>query len=362
MNGSQSRSFCVRQGDSLSPMLYILCVETLACKIRSCSEIERSLLPGAKGSQYKVGIYADDTTSLVKSVHSLAALFRVVNVYERGSGAKLNVSKTEAMWLGAWRSRADQPFGLTWVTKMKILGVVFGQNAESDNWWPKLKKLENHLNFWKSRSLSLVGKSLMVNTIGISKLLYLATILPVPKWVISEVNNLIWPFLWGCRMETVSRQSCHQAFLKGGLGIINFKIKADALKLASVVSNCSNADSKSFYLIKYFFGAKLSSIRPEWRFLQENSSPSAQLLTPFYSNCLSVLTSLSKILSCQDWRKFVFTSKKCYNTLLKENSSSSVIHRYWVSFLTIGRVLTWIGIGHLFVMTFVRILKMIYFG
>ena len=326
----------VRQGDSLSPMLYILCVETLACQIRSCSQIEGFLLPGANGSQYKVSIYADDTTSLVKSVYSLTALFRVINVYERGSGAKLNVSKTEAMWLGAWRSCPDQPFGLTWVTKMKILGVVFGQNAESDNWRPKLKKLENHLNFWKSRSLSLVGKSLIVNTIGISKLLYLATILPVPQWVISEVNNLIWPFLWGCRMETVSRQSCHQPFLKGGLGIINFKIKADALKLASVVSNCSNADSKSFYLIKYFFGAKLSPIRPEWRFLRDNSSPSAQLLTPFYSNCLSVLSSLRKILSCQDWRNFAFTSKKCYYTLLKEKSSSPVIHRHWVSFLTIG--------------------------
>ena len=119
-------------------------------------------------------------------------------MYERGSRAKLNVSKTEAMWLGAWRSRADQPFGLTWV------GVVFGQNAESDNWWPKLKKLENDLNFWKSCSLSLVGKSLIVNTIGISKLLYLATILPVPKWVISEVNNLIWPPLPnGDRQQTV---------------------------------------------------------------------------------------------------------------------------------------------------------------
>jgi len=49
----------VRQGESLSPMLYILCVETLACKIRLCSEIEGFLLLGAKGFQYKVGIYAD---------------------------------------------------------------------------------------------------------------------------------------------------------------------------------------------------------------------------------------------------------------------------------------------------------------
>ena len=326
----------VRQGDSLSPMLYILCVECLACKIRSCREIEGFLLPGAKGLQYKVGVYADDTTSLVKSVYSLTALLNVIRIYERGSGARLNVSKTEAMWLGAWRSRTDQPFGLTWVSKIKVLGVVFGHAAESDNWQPKIKKLENHLNLWKSRSLSLVGRSLIVNTLGISKLLYLATILPVPKWVVSEVNNLIWPFLWRCRMETVSRQSCYQPFLKGGLGIFNFKIKADALKLASIISLCSNADSKSFYLIKYFFGAYLSSFRSEWSFLRDNSSPSAESLTPFYSKCLSGLTSLRKILSCQDWRDFVFTAKKCYTILLKEKSSPPVIHRYWVSFLTIG--------------------------
>ena len=64
----------VRQGYSLSPMFHILCVECFACKIRLCPEIEGFLLPGAKGLQYKVGVYADDTTSLVKSAYSLAAL------------------------------------------------------------------------------------------------------------------------------------------------------------------------------------------------------------------------------------------------------------------------------------------------
>ena len=126
------------------------------------------------------------------------------------------------------------------------------------------------------------------------------------------------------------------AFSERGLGIFNFKIKADALKLASIISHCSNTDSKSFYLIKYFFGAYLSSFRSEWSLLRDNSSPSVQSLTPFYSKCLSVLTNLRKILSCQDWRDFVFTTKECYIILLKEKSSSPVIYRYWVSFLTIG--------------------------
>ena len=126
------------------------------------------------------------------------------------------------------------------------------------------------------------------------------------------------------------------AFLKRGLGIVNFKIKADALKLASVISLCSNADSKPFYFIKYFLGPNLSSLRSEWSFLRDNSSPSAQTLTPFYSKCFSNLASLRKIFSCQDWRDFVFTFKNCYTILLREKSSSPVIHRYWVSFLNIG--------------------------
>ena len=52
----------VRQGDSISPMLYILCVKVLAAKVRNTPAIEGFLLPGARGKCFKVGQYADDTT------------------------------------------------------------------------------------------------------------------------------------------------------------------------------------------------------------------------------------------------------------------------------------------------------------
>ena len=326
----------VRQGDSLSPLLYVLCVETLACKIRNNPEIEGFLLPGARGLSYKIGNYADDTTCIVKSYRSLQALFNMINVYERGSGARLNVTKTEAMWLGAWRTRSDQPLGLKWVSKMKILGVVFGQNTELDNWQPKLEKLEKHLNLWKSRSLSLVGRSLIVNVLGLSKLLYLSTVLCIPQWVFSKVNNLIWPFIWGSRIETVSRATCYQPLSKGGLGISNFQIKGNSLKLASVISNLSNSDSKSFYLARYFLGSRLASCRPEWLSLRDNSTPSTQILTPYYDKFLLAFTTLRGILSRKDWCDFEFSSKKCYQVLLKENSTSPILHRFWNPFLPIG--------------------------
>jgi len=132
------------------------------------------LLPSAHGKQAKVQQYADDLTTVLKDFRSLVSLFDLISVYERGSGAKLNRSKTEAMWLGAWKDRSGQPLGLTWVRKTKILGVVFGTiSTEMENWQPKIDKLEKALNLWKSRSLSYVGKCLIVNVLGLSKLLYL---------------------------------------------------------------------------------------------------------------------------------------------------------------------------------------------
>ena len=112
----------VRQGDALSPMLYILCVEVLACKTHATSDIEGFLLPGSGGKQFKVSQYADDTTAFVKDVKSLHSLFKVIHIFEAGSGAKLNYTKTEALWLGAWSDRQDKPLGLSWVRETKILG------------------------------------------------------------------------------------------------------------------------------------------------------------------------------------------------------------------------------------------------
>lgn len=79
----------------------------------------------------------------------------------------------------------DEPLGLTWVKKMKVLGVCFGVvPVEQDNWASKVGKLKRAVNFWKSRSLSLVGKCMVVNVIGLSKFYYLARVLLVPEWVI----------------------------------------------------------------------------------------------------------------------------------------------------------------------------------
>ena len=210
----------MRQGDPLSPLLYVMCGEILACQIHNSPNIQGVLLPGANGKQFRVCQYADDTTCFVKDLFSLAHLFELISIDEKGSGAKLNRSKTEAMWVGAWRECGDEPLGLTWVRKMKIVGVFFGTvPVVANSWQPKLDKLEKSLNLWKARSLSLVGRSLIVNVMGLSKLLYLAKVLIPPEWVFTRVNSLVWPFIWGSKIETVSCATCHLPELLGGLNV-----------------------------------------------------------------------------------------------------------------------------------------------
>ena len=320
----------VRQGDPLSPLLYVLCVEVLASLIRRSPEIEGFLLPGADGLQARARLYADDVFAVLKNLKSLETLLSSIDLYESGTGARLNKSKTEAMWLGAWRSRSDEPLGLTWVKKMKVLGVFFGTvPVELDNWMPKINKLEKALNLWKARSLSLLGKGLIINILGFSKLLYLGRVLLVPPWVFARINTIVWPFLWGCRMETVARNTCYLKVKDGGINLLNLRLKCPALRVAGMISALVNLTDSSFYLCRFYVGRRLSTLRSEWRPLTSNLVPNAVLPTKFYSECVSVLSSLR--LGNED-----LNSKNLYKLLLSKESSPPLLSGHWTPVLGPG--------------------------
>ena len=160
---------------------------------------------------------------------------------------------------------------------MKISGIFFGENIDQDNWMPKLKKVQLHLNVWKRRSLALVGRALLVNALGLN---YFASVLIVPNWVKKKISEVIWPFLWRKKFEPVWRQTCFCA--KGGLGIVNFPKKRSTHKISSVLIMLQEPGRKCFYLLKYFLRGRLAGLREEWSNLRDNASPSALALTPIY--------------------------------------------------------------------------------
>ena len=161
-----------------------------------------------------------------------------------------------------------------------------------------------------------------------SKLLYVACILPVLHWVFKKYNKLIWSFLWGSKIEPVARKSLHCPVKEGGLGIIDFEVKAQALRLSSTLATFNDPSFKCFYLAKYFCGARLALFCPCWAGLRDNSSPNAVKLTKVYSKCFKYIEKLSHTPS-----SFSFTSKNIYVELHKERTSPPILPRSWFPFV-----------------------------
>ena len=102
VNGQASSSFNIergcRQGDPISPYLFILCAEVLACRIREDENIKGIKIDD---TEFKISQFADDTTSLLNGDrHSFEQLFRQLDYFGEISGLKLNAEKTNNVWLG----------------------------------------------------------------------------------------------------------------------------------------------------------------------------------------------------------------------------------------------------------------------
>ena len=82
----------VRQGCPLSPLVYVLVAEVLACNIRANPRIKGLCLPGSSDPLSPIYQYADDTSLVVCTDEAIRACFAVYDTYERGSGSKLNLS------------------------------------------------------------------------------------------------------------------------------------------------------------------------------------------------------------------------------------------------------------------------------
>ena len=163
----------VRQGCPLSPLLYVLVAEVLACNIRANPRIKGLCLPGQSDAISPISQYADDTSLVVCSDDAIRACFNVYDLYERGSGSRLNLSKSKGLWLGPWANRSDPPVGLDWSsTKIKVLGVFLGPgNLDDDNWKPRIEAVENTLLSWRQRILSFQGRALVINALALSLLM-----------------------------------------------------------------------------------------------------------------------------------------------------------------------------------------------
>jgi len=186
----------VRQGDPLSPYLFIVAIEILAISLRTNKYIE-GIKIGA--NEIKSLFYADDMTATLANISSVEILIKILNDFEKCSGLKMNLSKTKAMWIGASKQSLEKPLDLEWCSGVKTLGIYFSCDQEQvfkQNFHERLKDVQKIINLWSFRSLSLFGKVTIIKSFLIPKLLYVSSILETPQQIIKDMERMIYKFLW----------------------------------------------------------------------------------------------------------------------------------------------------------------------
>jgi hypothetical protein len=59
----------------------------------------------------------------------IAELKKIISIYEKASGAKINERKSKALSLKRWNKTHDI-FGVLYVERIKILGITFRETIE----------------------------------------------------------------------------------------------------------------------------------------------------------------------------------------------------------------------------------------
>ena len=240
-NGKISESFELgrgcRQGDPLSPYLFILAIEPLAKSIQNNKDIKGILI---REEEYKIGQYADDTFCLLDgSKKSLKTVLEIFKMFALCSGLKINIDKTKVVWLGNKAGSQDRicaEFSLNWEERFTLLGIQFSvrkYEMELLNYQSKLTEIKKVINAYGKRNLTLLGRATVVKTLIIPKMIHIFAVLPSPNSnIMKEIKHAIKHFIWRQRTPAVSEIQMAQEIENGGIKLTALEPFIRAVKLS----------------------------------------------------------------------------------------------------------------------------------
>ncbi|XP_020272645.1 uncharacterized protein LOC109847817 [Asparagus officinalis] len=217
----------LRQGDPLSPYLFVIGMEYLSRKLNTLKG-DRLYRFHPKCSRLKIThlAFADDLLLFGRAdMNTISRLRDCLAEFSKTSGLEANPSKCSIFMSGVDDNLKNQICNLLNFTEgtmpLKYLGLPL--IAKRLSWMdcsPLINKISDQFNNWlKRRSLSYAGRLQLIKTVIMGIQNYWTSNYILPIKVLQKIDKMCSDFLWGHKIHLVSWGSICQETEHGGLGI-----------------------------------------------------------------------------------------------------------------------------------------------
>ncbi|GAU34086.1 hypothetical protein TSUD_255820 [Trifolium subterraneum] len=228
----------LRQGDPLSPYLFIIVAEGLTSLIKKAvdgGEIHGiKICRGAPSVSHL--LFADDCFLFCRAnLSETRKLMEILEVYEQASGQEINLTKSEVFFSRNF-SRAAQEDLSNMMGVKHVMGTgaylglpsMVGRSKKETFAFIK-DKIWKRINSWRSRHLSRAGTEIMIKSVLQAIPAYVMSIYLLPDSLIDDIERMINAFWWGggdnnkgIRWLAWKRMACPKE--EGGLGFRDFQL------------------------------------------------------------------------------------------------------------------------------------------
>jgi hypothetical protein len=234
----------LRQGDPLSPMLFILVMDVLSHMVSKATEMgllqplsRRALL------QHRISLYADDAVLFLRpEAADIQIAMDILQLFGEASGLQTNLQKSNVLPIrcGDDEIRVLQQHLPCEITDFpcKYMGLPLSlKKLSRDNIQPIIDSIADQLPGWKADLISRAGQKVHVQFVLTSKMVYLAMAVDLPQWAHKAVNKIRRGYLWRGRTNAkgghclVAWDSVCRPLELGGLGISNLTTLGWALRV-----------------------------------------------------------------------------------------------------------------------------------
>ena len=225
-----------KQGCPISSIIFNFIVEIIGLNLKQNTKI-KSISIGNKTKT--VGQFADDLwTAMWYDRESFDEQNRLLKLFRLYTGLQVNYDKTEVLRIGSLKG-TDAQFYTTLPIKwsdgpIRVLGTqITGDTTEmmKINYQILIDKVDQIFNAWTKRSLTMLGRKQIINTLIVPHVLARIMCLPSPtNDMLQTLKSKTNQFLWAHKKARIAYDKLTKPFIEGGIGLIDYQARDQSIK------------------------------------------------------------------------------------------------------------------------------------